>query len=887
MRLLSGSLCIASFLGVVGCSRGERPSSVEDLRVDERIPLAGLSASVDVVRDDRSRPHVFARDDIDAARVTGFIHASDRFLQMDIQRRVAGGTLAELVGGLNPAAAAGDRQFRSLGLARVAEQELAAMSPDERAILVAYADGVNAWVASIDAAPAPEYEPFWFNMDPSEFPSWKPEDSILVSRLAAFSLSWRADWERLLDSNSRAVRERFPSGDPRSGMAEDTYFFFAPSAGTPIVGDPSMSSSWDRNPPTIVSRTRAPNGPAQIPDEFHGTDALEPYLPRLASNSWVVSGLRMESGNAVLCNDSHGILRAPTTFYELHLETRRAGGDLAVAGLSLPGTPFVLIGANENVAWGLTSQMSDVTDVYVERVVQGTDGSLAVEWDPDGPAGTEPAQWVPTERLDETIEVRNLDGTVTGVPFISYRLTHRTGTIVPDSVVAGTALSVSWTGLLPSTETTAVRALSRAVNVQDAADAVSQSWIAPPENFVFADADGNIGYVGAGHLPIRLDDDGDLHTDPPFLPLRGFDGAHEWSGSVPAEQLPRTINPPSGWVVAANQDPLGTSIDGDPLDDVLYLSEFFDPGFRAGRIEEVLESRPRHSVEDLMDLQGDHVSSLGRRFVPFLLESIGSSNPAVTSLLEEWAERGFHAEAGMDAAEGSAAARDSAATSLFNTWLVAALRRALADEIDAAGASMYSIVRVRTLLFLLEQPEDAQTYDAIRGESVLWDDLSTTGVWETRDEIFREALAEATTWLASGAGFGSPDPNDWRWGELHRLVIRRLSGLSTYDLPDPADEEFGDGFPRPGDQYSVDIGDRALSSFDATYRFSPEYRLIVEVREGKPRIYNVMPGGVSGDPESAHYDDQILRYTENRYFQFWFTERDIVRHATNRVVFEP
>lgn len=872
------------------------PGSIDDVPVDERIPLGGLGAEVNVVRDEHGRPHVYGTTYADVARAVGWLHAEDRFLQMDIQRRFGSGTVADLVGALlGSAAADSDKRMRAIGLRRAAEAIYAGLpaDSDEKLALDAYAEGVNAKLATMTAAPAPEYAIFSYPW--AEVPAWTPVDSLVIGRLLAFQLGWAGDDELAAAEQLAAFQTAFPPADPREGAVWDLAMRFEPPTEVPIVG-PVAPSASTATPNVAIgellsTRSTAPLSSLRTARAVAEAIVHDPlnaaWDEARGSNNWVVGPERSATGNAILANDPHLGLSAPPIWYELHLNTTRKGGDIDVVGVSLAGVPMVIIGGNGNVAWGFTTNAVDVTDIYVEHVSVGTGagGVDQVMWDADGAGAGAPAL-VDLVKLDQTISVRQGDGSTTTVTDVVWQVPHRDGVMIPGTLVNGTALSWAWTGFGETSEITMFLALARAQTAAEVKTATEQFEI-PAHNVVYADVNGDIGYIANGWFPIRGDDDGDLHTDPPFLPMPGYTGTHEWTGRVDPSLFGHEENPARGWVGSANQDPLGFTADNDPLNDAWYMGTGFDLGFRGERIAEVLFADDSVTLEDMAALQADHVSPLGRRMLPFIVDLLGASHATQVGLLQGWGDRGFHARSGVGDSIPATDVDDSAATSLLNVFLVELIARTFGDELAAAGTTIGDQDRARALLLILEKPIEAATYDGTLQDSILWDDLTTSGTVETRAQQFTAAMNAALAHLAAPAGFGSADPTDWRWGLLHRAKFKRLTSISAYDIPSPDDPVNGDGYPRHGDMFVVDVANGGLGDKSFGYSGGPSMRMLIELAPTGMRFRNAIPGGLSGLPADPHYADQADAWAVNETFDTWFRETDVARAAQNHVVFNP
>lgn len=889
-----------------GKDKGGGTKSIDDLDVEETFDLPTLSAPVDVVRDELGRPHVYAANTRDLAVVTGYLHGKDRFIQMDLQRRSANGTLAELVGALGEPYTTGatnlDISARAIGLERAAQVSYDAL-PDGnegKEMLDGYAEGVNAWLTSLNGVrPTADYDLFSYPFPAT--PLWTPIDSLAIGRLLSLQLAFDDQYDLLFQSRYEDALAAFPALDPREGFADDVFLRFEPPVEYSIVNPTLPSGATSAAPSHHPRPSSSAHYPPAVREKalvFLSALRESPFNPlkdpSYGSNNWVVSGERTKNGHPILCNDPHLSLELPPIWYELHMNTTRAGGDFDVIGVSLPGVPAVVIGANGRLAWGVTNVGPDVTDLYVEQYVAlDTNGTMAVMFDADGAGVVSTAAAVTLVRLDAPIVVRTGLTTTSSVANFVYLIPHRNGgnsAIIPGTMTAGTdgqALSWSWTGFEPSTEVLTLLALARAQSGADLETAVN-NWDVPPQNFVYADDQGNIGYVANGFYPVRDDDDGDPWTDPPFFPLPGDTGTHEWIGRVARADVPQEQNPARGWVASANQDPLDHTFDNDPLNDAVYIGHSYDNGFRGLRIDDVLQADDSVTVTDMMNLQGNDVSAYGQRLLPSFLPSI-TGHAAEMALLQDWADRGFHAASAVGDDVPADEIDDAAATSLFNAWMIRVYFGALQDEMDAAGTDISVQGALRSLLFILERPTEAVTYDAGSGESVLWDDLGTTGTTETKDDVLEAALVDALAWLGSPDGFGSSDPTDWRWGLLHHRILPRQSSLPGTDLPGNDDEAFPDGFyPRPGDLSSVDVMNFGFSDdYSNVGGGGPSMRLIIEmIPNGGMKIWNVIPGGMSADPASPHYGDQATAHARNEYFRTWWKEGDVAGHAESRVVFE-
>jgi penicillin G amidase len=464
-------------------------SALPQVRGTLRAP--GLGASVRVDRDRWGVPHIHAASRYDAFFAQGYVHVQDRLWQMELNRRVGRGRLAELFGAV---ALDADRFVRRVGLHRAAAAEWAATGPEERRALEAYARGVNAAMAA-----ARTRLPLEFRLLKVRPERWTPVDSLAWSKVMA--LGSTQNWEREL-FRSRLLEQASPE---EAARLEPFY-----PAGHPLVLPPGSAA------PDLTAELRALLEQARgfVPADTIG-----------ASNNWAVAGTRTATGKPLFANDPHLPLQWPSLFYEVQL---KAPG-LDVAGASLPGLPGVLIGRTAGVAWGITNSEADVSDLFVERFHPEDPSLYAFE-----------GEWRRAEAVEERIHVKGAESVTEQV-----WITHH-GPVLTGGPAGGKTegLALAWTALrLGGT----MRALLEIIAAEDSA-AFRQaltSWSAPSLNFTFADTAGNIGYVMAGDLPLRRAGTG-------LVPVPGWDGGYEWEGLVPFADLPQAWNPEVGYIVTAN-----------------------------------------------------------------------------------------------------------------------------------------------------------------------------------------------------------------------------------------------------------------------------------------------------------------------------------------------
>ena len=757
-----------------------------------RLRVTGVSGPVEILRDRWGVPHIFAEHDEDAYFGLGFAVAQDRLFQLELLRHLGQGRLSELFGGDLIKA---DRLFRTLDLQGIGARRLSHARPEVRAAFRAYALGVNAAVGS-----RRDRLPVEFVLLGRRFAPATPDDFVGVLGYMVWSLqlSWQFDplYEELVG---------------RVGAARAAELF-------PFTGEDGTA---------VYEPPRGPSPQAALFDVGpRGRDLLARLPGFAASNTWVVSPARSASGHALLANDPHLGIGLPSTWYLAHLQTPR----LDVAGATIPGLPFVVIGHNRRLAWGLTNLMLDAGDFFVEKTRPGTPAQVLHR-----------NAWVDVTMRRETIRVRgaapaelNVRSTPHG-PIVSDLLEGRTG-----------ELSFRWSYAVAdqTNDFEAVYDLERARDWAEFRRALSRMG-GVSQNISYADRDGHIGLQATGAIPRRAGRaDGTRFRT-------GWDGSQEWDGFIPFDENPWVLDPPEGVAVAANNPTFARVAP-------FFVSSLWEPSDRARRIREVLASKPKITLDDVRALQADVVAVSAREWVPLVVQAFDERPSPDTRLRAALAlVRGWD---GAMAADSAAAALFAVAHKhLFHEIFDDALSPRLADAFRAEA-------NVSTVMI------DA----ALRGRASAWLDRQDTPGRDGRSALLRRAFEQAVDELGRRLG---GEPRTWTWGRIHTLTLRHPLGqvrvLAPYFDLGP--------YPMPGHALTVF---KQESHDDFKVYMGPSLRQVVDL--GDPgHGWIVIPGGQSGIPASPHYGDLFDLWRAGESARVSMEHGEIASSAEGRLLLEP
>ncbi len=763
-------------------------------QIDGAASLPGLQQEVTVERDQWGVPHIRAASLEDLVEAQGYVMAQDRLWQMDLLRRVARGQLSEILG---PSTVAIDKDFRTLGFARAAERDVTLLDAETRRLMEAYARGVNKFIEQHQKSLPLEFSLLHYKPRP-----WQPSDTLAISGYMYRTLT--DTWEREL--NRAKVTEL--AGADRS---KDLFSEEAPMDHF-VIGDPnapndgSQRSAADANdedddedmqPDTVLKAGRGTaNGiatPESAPDL---TTALMPSVrgflnesrseirQGFGSNNWVVSGAHTATGKPLLANDTHLELTIPSIWYEIHL----TAPGWNVKGFTLPGAPMVIIGHNDRIAWGFTNNGADVQDLYIETINPASPDEYRAK-----------GAWSKAQIIDEMIRVKGQADEHLKVLVTRHGpVVHREG---------DKAYALRWTATEPGGLANSYNWLGKAKNWKEFREIMKRVW-GPGQNAVYADVEGNIGYIMAARVPIRKKGHGEV-------PVPGDTDDYEWTGYIPFDQLPQALNPESGLIVTANARVVGPNYKS-------YLTDRWEEPYRTSRIYDLLHDRHDLRPEDMLKVQTD-TYSFPHVFVADQLSAaartVKPKDARAQKLIEGLKDWNGIADANSPEVSFLHAARGAAIELLVEPFL----------------GKETALYRWRSTTFLQKILTD---------RPAKW----LPSAYKNYDELLAAAADRAVVKLAEQSG--SQRTEDWAWKRFNSLnmfhPIGRAGALKWFLSIT--------GKPQSGTVYSV---------LAATKSHGPAMRFVANPGNWDNSIL-LIPAGQSGQPGSSHYSDQFSYWYEGK-----------------------
>jgi penicillin amidase len=781
------------------------------------LTLPGLQDEVNVYRDENGIPQIYAQNEHDLFLAQGYIHAQDRFWQMEFWRHVSLGRISEIVG---EAGVGNDKFIRTMGWNRIAKESLAYYeneAPEMLEIMEAYSEGVNAYIDEQGDNISLNYTILGLVNDKWEIEPWEPLHTIAWAVVMADDLggNWRNEISRAnlikeLGEGTTANLLPFYPYDSRPVIAptEAMNFDFSASEEETLAPQNGLVN-WN-NVNTSIVGSYPENG------FLGGGDYI-------GSNNWVISGDLTDTGMPLLANDPHLGIQMPAIWYQVGLH---APG-FNVSGFSFAGVPGIVIGHNDNIAWGVTNVGPDVQDLYIEKI------------NPSNPNQAEfMGEWEDMEIIEEVIKVNGGEDVV-----IEVKIT-RHGPIISDlRDDVSDVLAIRWTAQEPMRTLEAIMGLNKAANYDEFREAL-RYWDVPSQNIVYADVEGNIAYQAPGLIPIRANGDG-------LVPVPGWTGEYEWEGWIPYEEMPALLNPEQGYIATANH----AVVD----EEYPYLfTNYWADGDRGQRIVDMIEAEldgdGTLSQADLAAIQFDSRSLIADSYVP-LLDGLSSDDDKVQAALERL--RGWDRQV----------LRDSVPAALFEIFYMHLAQATLADEVGEENVGPFG---GRVLFHQLAANPDA----------IWWDDVSTEAK-ESQADILLTALADTVAWFEDNVG---DDMNEWMWGSIHTATF--VSNPLGESGIGPVESLVNRGpFPADGGRSIVNANSWSWGE-PAVVRGHPSMRMLVDMSDFDASEW-IIPTGQSGHPYHPNYDDQIDLWLNGRYLPMLWSEEKVQETAVNHLILQP
>lgn len=859
------------------------------------IKLEGLKGQVEVKRDDYGIPQIYADSDEDLFRAQGFVQAQDRFWEMDVRRHMTAGRLSEMFGSGQVET---DSFLRTLGWRRVAQQEYdTKLSPATKKYLQAYADGVNAYLKGREGRDlSVEYAALEFENDYKP-EKWTPVDSVAWLKAMAWDL--RGNMQEEIDRSLLTSRLS-------EKQIKDLYPAYPYDRNKPIVAEGGVNPATgkfdpDAKPSTISGNSGGNRGGNSAQGAAQGVNSqlaalsetldtipalLGPSGNGIGSNSWVVSGRYTTTNKPMLANDPHLAPQLPSLWYQMGLHCRSVSTSCQydVAGYTFSGMPGVIIGHNQDIAWGFTNLGADVTDLYLEKL--SGDSYLV---------GSEERRLITRDEVikvaggsDRKITVRSTEHG----PLVSDRSDEleKVGQKAPVSNAApdrgaGYGVALQWTALQAGRSMDAVFALNRAKDFATFR-AAAKNFEVPSQNLVYADTKGHIGYQAPGRIPVRAEGDG-------TTPAPGWNPKYKWKGYIPFDELPYELDPERGYIVTANQ--AVTDAKKYPH----LITKDYGYGTRSQRINDLIELKiqggGKISTEDMRTMQMDNSSEIAKLLTPYLLK-IDISDPYVREaqkLLEGWR---YTQEP------------DSGAAAYFNVVWRNVLKLAFGNKLpkelrvedeclnvrpaDSTAPDDELTKRVRECGQRdtdSAQPDGGDRwFEVVR--RILKDEKNewwhspasrTDAATVTRDQLLARAMEDARWELTAKLG---KDATSWSWGRLHQLTLKN----QTLGTEGPGFLQFvlnrGPWNLGGGEGAVNATGWNAAGDYGVIW--APSMRMVVNVGDwDKSRWINLT--GASGHAYSAHYTDQTDKWADGELLDWAYGKQAVQARTVDTLKLTP
>jgi len=768
---------------------------------DGTLNLTGLKEEVTVLRDEKGMAYIYAKNSGDAIMALGFITAQDRLFQMELTKLFATGRISEMAG---EKAEPVDIRMRTIGFHRQAKRQAGLLNPQAKLFFQKYLDGINAYILNRS-----NEHPLEFKLAGIKPGQWNITDSLAILYYMSWNSSANIDTEIIAEMLVEKVglekaREIFPRN-----INPD---------------DPPRESAW------LQHRARE-SARLNLAADRQILSYLQDRSLNIGSNNWAAGSQLSRGGKPIVANDPHLDARLlPGPWYPYALITP----DFRMVGAGIPGIPGIVVGRNEHIAIGVTNAYGDGQDLYIETI------------DPRAPDRyLEGNRSLPFEVITEKIVVKDKSGPQgKKEKEIKVRLTKRGPVVsgVLPELMSEKVITLRWAPFETMGPSLGFDELMTARSARDVRRVLSQLDFMML-NFVFADREGNIGWLASGKLPIRSQGEG-------TIPYAVKDGQNNWVGWIPQDKMPQLYNPPKGWVGTCNHNTVGK-------DYPYYYSSHLSPSYRYRRLIQLMESQGKKSADDHWQFQRDAVNLMAKEITPIMIKALTAhaDTREMAEILSKW-EFQDHP--------------DQAAPTIFQAvyreFALLVFKDELGDDLAMTMLKDWYFWQERLQRMVLE------------GASPWFDNITTKDVRETRDDLFHQAALVASEKLRASLGGNS---KDWLWGKVHTMEwvspIRR--------------EGFGKGLVGGGIHPALGSGEtlcRGIYNFHKPFgvTISASLRMVADLSDDD-KVLAVLPGGVCGRLFHPHSKDQIKAFMSGEKVYWWFSDKAIKEHAKNTLFLKP
>lgn len=778
---------------------------------------------IKIIRDKNGVPHIYAQNRNDALFALGYVNAQDRLWQMELLRIAVRGELSEMGGEkyLDQ-----DIFAKTVGFLRISQESLNYYDEEIKFYLSAYAHGVNEYIEQNKNNLPLELSIAGVKPEP-----WKPEDSLAIAKMMAWEQS--GNWESELVRSeftqiygSQIAGEFFPAYSDKNILITEGASHVGASFMTPYQSQGNHQENFN-----FLEASQEFKELLGIPNS-------------LGSNNWVVDGTKTTTGRPILANDPHLSLPLPSIWYESHLKDNEHD----VAGVNIPGIPAIIIGHNKNIAWGVTNGSADTEDLYIEKIRKNNGQYEYLYKD----------QWLPIKVIKEKIKIKGKEEKEIEIlfthhgPIINPILAGKNELLmIPSFSNVKETLSLQWIGYKNTMEAKGMLLIDNAKNWSEFVEGVKYFQL-PALNFVYADINGNIGYHLSGLIPTRAKKSG-------AVPVPGWTGGYEWTGTIPFEEMPSQYNPEKHYLLSANNKIISSQYP-------YYIDYQFESPYRAERIDQMIKAKDKLSIDDFERMQADTYSIEAQKIKNIIINSLEKYPDKISR--EERVKKAYELLKKWD----GHITKDSPEASIYNVFKQKIIERLLQDK------EMNSQIREHYLSLYSPVSTGYPLVTILSDGKSLWLKRLEKNYNLSKDELIYESLKQAVEELKNKFG---EDVNNWKWGNLHTIKFTHpfafLSILDKLLSVGP--------FPNGGDGETVNLG-MYMPSDPYSQVAGPSYRQIIDLSD-LDKSLTVLPIGESEHRLSPHYADQASLWLEVKYHPMRFSDESIKRDQEAVLILSP